>query len=82
MAEIIRHLLSLNGIHNLFCGAAEEPGEIQWFFVSHSKESFLDYAGIPPFVNRCMAAKAEADMTGIVEAVAQKSEGSGANVLI
>src|SRR6266849_7372699 len=25
-AEVVRHFLSLNGIHNLFCGAAEEAG--------------------------------------------------------
>jgi hypothetical protein len=73
-------LLSLNGVHNLFCGAAEEPGEIQWLFVSQSKESFLDYARIPSRVTRAAAAKTEADMRSLVEAVAKKGKASSANV--
>src|SRR6266403_2219434 len=78
-AEIVRHFLPLNGIHNLFRGAAEEAGKIQWLFVSDGQVSFLDYAGVSPSVARASAAKAKAHMTDIVEAVAKKSKGSGAN---
>src|SRR4029077_17634727 len=81
-AEIGRHLFPLNGVHNLLRGAAEETGKIQWLFVSDSQESFLDYAGVPPCVAGPSAAKAEADMTGIVESVAKKRKAPGAKVLI
>jgi hypothetical protein len=81
-AELVWHIFSFNGVHNLLRGAAEKACKIQWPFLFDGEESFLNYAGIPARVTGHPAAKAEADMTGIVESVAKKRKAPGADVLI